>query len=754
VGIDPRRFLDFVAAQRVAWLPGLAAAPPASRAPPSNGGGSGSPPKQPLVSQPSHGRAVTRRARSGNLGRMARRAPVFASSRIAVLGSALSVMSCGLLASFDEYRTQRVFAVAGTVAELEGARVTLLLNGGAPLDVGDGPFSFPAVVADGTGWSVTVREQPARHRCTVTPEFGTMTGGDVTDVVVRCPANDPTLALLGVALDKPAPWTAALSPTFAPTTMDYRTEPLLVPLLAPHPEVTVTATGAHAGSTITLASAPPTLGIAGLSFPAAVGAQRFEISSRAADGTSATYTLTVDGVVNHYFKAAYPRISETFGGSIALDGDTLVVSAVGDRSAAKGVGGAPTDGSALQSGAVHVFRRTGGHWSLEAYIKPSNTRAGMEFGSSVALSGDTLAVGAHYETSNAKGVDGDQTNTSAGGAGAVYVFRRGLRGWAQEAYVKASNSGPNANFGSALVIREATMAVGAPGESSNGTSATDTSAYFAGAVYVFTRTGATWAEQAYLKASNIRAGARFGFALALTGETLAVGAPNESSSATGVNGNQSSTTAPSAGAVYVFTRASASWSQQAYVKASNTRAGARFGDAVALAGDTLVVGSPGESSAAKGIGGQQADTSATDAGAAYAFARVGLTWSQAAYLKASNTAARGAFGASLALVGGTLAVGGPGDRSGAVGVNGDDADTRAEGSGAAFVFQQDGSTWRQRSYVKASNTRTYARFGSSVALTPDGLAVGSAGESGGAAGIDGNQEDPAELPKAGAAYVY
>jgi trimeric autotransporter adhesin len=666
-------------------------------------------------------------------------ARLFASSRIVVAGSALSVVSCGLLASFDEYRTHRVFAVTGTVSELEGARVTLLLNGGDALDVGEGPFAFPAAVADGTGWSVTVREQPSRRRCTVTPGFGTMAGADVTDVVVRCPSNDPTLARLGVDVDQPTAWTAELSPPLAPTTMEYRTEPLLVPLLAPRPSVTITATAAHHGSTIVLADAAPALGGAAISFPLAAGKQRVDISSRAADGTSAAYVLTVDGVVNHYFKPPFPRSYDRFGTSLALDGDTLVVGAVGDASGASGVGGNPADASAYGSGAVHVFRRTGGRWLREAYIKASNPRENMDFGASVALSGNVLAVGAPFENSNAKGVDGDQANTSMNFAGAVYVFRRAMSGWVQEAYVKASNTGAGAKFGSALAISGATMAVGAPGESSNGTSQTDTSAPGAGAVYVFTETGGQWSQQAYVKASNVRAAAQFGSALALAGDTLAVGAFTESSGA---------------GAVRVFTRTNTTWSQQAYVTAANARANAFFGRAVALAGDTMVVGSPGETSGAKGIGGEQSDAGATLAGAAYVFVRSGPTWAQTTYLKASNTAIRGWFGDSVALVGTSLAVGAHGDRSRSVGVNGDDSDAGAENSGAVFLFQRDGGSWRQRAYVKASNTHAGATFGSSVALTTEGLAVGSPGETGAAAEINGDQTDLARLQQAGAAYVY
>ena len=134
---------------------------------------------------------------------------------------------------------------------------------------------------------------------------------------------------------------------------------------------------------------------------------------------------------------------------------------------------------------------------------------------------------------------------------------------------------------------------------------------------MFTRSGTTWSQQAYVKASNPQIDALFGGSVALSGDTLAVGSHLESSNSTGVNGNQADTSASQAGAVYVFTRSGTTWSQQAYVKASNNRASALFGGSVALSGDTLAVGAVGESSNATGLNGNQADTSASFAGAVY-----------------------------------------------------------------------------------------------------------------------------------------
>ncbi|NCP78886.1 MAG: alpha/beta hydrolase, partial [Desulfuromonadales bacterium] len=177
-------------------------------------------------------------------------------------------------------------------------------------------------------------------------------------------------------------------------------------------------------------------------------------------------------------------------------------------------------------------------------------------------------------------------------------------------------------------------------------------------------------QQAYLKASNTDGGDKFGYAVSLSGDTLVVGAVWEDSNATGVNGNQADNSASKSGAAYVFTRSGGVWSQQAYLKASNTEAGDYFGNAVSLSGDTLVVGAYLEDSNAIGVDGNQADNSASDSGAVYVFTRNGTTWSQQAYLKASNTEAGDLFGNAVSLSGDTLVVGAYLEDSNAIGVDG------------------------------------------------------------------------------------
>jgi hypothetical protein len=403
------------------------------------------------------------------------------------------------------------------------------------------------------------------------------------------------------------------------------------------------------------------------------------------------------------------------------------------------------------------------------YFKASNTEFGDSYGESISLSGDgnTLALGAYQEGSNATGINGDQSNNGAGGSGAVYVYTKSGGTWSQQAYVKASNTRPSHAFGRAVALSGdgSTLVVGAINDNSNATGIngdqSNTSAGSSGAAYVFVRSGGTWSQQAYVKASNTRTGANFGRRVAMSsdGNTMAISSPLETSAATGVNGNQADTSAANAGAVYVFTRSGVTWSQQAYVKASNTQGGDQFGNAVALSrdGDTLAVGATGEASNATGISGNEADNSMADAGAVYVFARSAGTWSQQAYVKASNTRASAAFGGFMALSGNgsTMAVGAIGDSSNATGVNGNQADASASGAGAVYVFTRTAGTWSQEAYVKASNTQLGDRFGP-VALSADGntLAVGAWSEDSLATGIDGDQFNDQLGSFHGAAYLF
>src|SRR6266581_5452582 len=425
-----------------------------------------------------------------------------------------------------------------------------------------------------------------------------------------------------------------------------------------------------------------------------------------------------------------------------------------------------------------------------AYIKASNSEMGDHFGNGgtleghgVALSGDgnTLAVGAPSESSDAKGINGNQNDNSVYNAGAVYVFARGNNTWTQQAYVKASNPGQSDKFGFVVSLSQDgnTLAVAAPGEASaaKGINAdqNDNSIPLAGAVYVFTRTGTTWSQQAYIKASNtgepgvgdqFAEGDRFGFSIGLSadGNTLAVGAIGEDSGAKGINGDQNDNSQPGSGAVYVFTRTATTWNQQAYIKTSNTDAADLFGYSVGLSadGNTLAASAYDEDSSAREINGVQ-DRGRRGTGAIYVFTRAGATWMQQAYLKASNAENGDSLGYSIAISqdGNTIAGGAadedcmtPGVVAGSTHICQDDQ-PQDNSSGAVYVFVRSGNTWTQQAFIKSSNPGKEDWFGSRLTLSGDGnaLAAGAQVENGGSKGINGDQKDQS-AEDTGAVYFF
>ncbi len=493
----------------------------------------------------------------------------------------------------------------------------------------------------------------------------------------------------------------------------------------------------------------------------------------------------LEGVIG-YFKALNTGENDQFGTAVAIsgDGNTLVVGAPFEDSTATGINGDQTNNGASNAGAVYVFvRNSAGSWRQQAYVKASNTEANDRFGTAVSISdnGNTLIVGAFGEDSTSTGINGNETSNGASGSGAAYVFVRSSTAgtWSQQAYLKASNTGAGDDFGRDVSISGDgnTLIVGAPFEDStatgiNGDEAIN-SASGSGAAYVFVRssTDSSWSQQVYLKASNTGGNDQFGTVASISsnGNTIVVGARLEASTATGINGNETSNGAPGSGAAYVFVRSStdSSWSQQAYLKASNTDQDDRFGTAVSASddGNTLIVGALLEDSTATGINGNQTSNGASNSGAAYVFVRSSTdsSWSQQAYLKASNTDANDTFGNYVAIsgAGNTLIVSAPNEDSNATGINGDQSINVSSPPdlGAAYLFVRSSTgTWSQQAYIKASNNDTNTSgnnlFGS-ASISDDGktLAVGAPFEDSAATGINGDQTDNS-LNNAGAVYLY
>ena len=386
------------------------------------------------------------------------------------------------------------------------------------------------------------------------------------------------------------------------------------------------------------------------------------------------YDLVDNGVT--LVKSPNTDINDFFGRAVALsdDGETLVVAALGEDSDARGVFAPDSAGfaagiannEAVDSGAVYVFHRAAGNdWELAAYLKAPNAEAGDFFGWDIALSGDgsTLAVGAVREDSDAVA---NPDNNDLTDSGSVYVYRR---------------------------------------------------------------TGDTWAEDGVLKAANADAGDAFGHALALgaDGTHLAASAYSEAGRA----GQPEDNGLPNSGAVYTFARGASGWAATGYLKASNADSGDRFGQSVAFDGaaELLAVGAPFEDAFASGqvVVGEGAETA--NVGAVYLFSRAGsgasTEWTQqSSYLKPSNPNELMQFGQSVAISADARLVlaGAWGERSSAIGIDGNQNADNVTGSGAAYLFasQSDQSNWAQISYIKANDRLVFQYFGSEVDMAAAG----------------------------------
>ncbi len=450
-----------------------------------------------------------------------------------------------------------------------------------------------------------------------------------------------------------------------------------------------------------------------------------------------TYSIVVErasGLFSEdYLKASNFLAEDHFGAKVALSQGTLAVGAPLQDSSGFGVDSLQGDNATDNAGAVYVFVKSDGDWIQQAYLKASNPHEFDRFGTAIALSGDVLVVGAPGESSAAQRVNGEMNDASVVFSGAAYVFQRVAGHWAQSAYLKASGNAMNNAFGSSVAIAGNTIVVGAPSH------AQPPELDHAGAAYVFDRVGYDWVESHMLAASNPAASDGFGASVAITSGRIVVGAPGESSAATGVGGDETddSEDYSGSGAAYVFDW-NGGWGTPTYLKASNTQSEAGFGSAVAIDGDLVAVGAPNQSS-----------SEASGSGAVYVFASGGLEgWEQKALIEGSNGEAGDGFGSAVALGQGVLAVAATGEDSSAVGIDGDQTNNDADDSGAVYLFAQEGDGWAQQAFVKALNTQAKDHFGSAVATADGELAIGAELEDG------GNADDGSDNSTLASGAVY
>ncbi len=346
---------------------------------------------------------------------------------------------------------------------------------------------------------------------------------------------------------------------------------------------------------------------------------------------------------------------DALGWAVATSGSTLVVGSPGGR---RGLTG---------QGVVTVFVRDGTNWVQQAEIVASDPVAGAQFGQSVALSGDTLVVGAPL----------DRPTPAAFQGGSAYVFTRSGTAWTQQAKLVSAQPSFQGNFAGSVAVNGDTAVIG--------------SARNERAAYVFTRTGSTWAQQARLVDPSPDPAVQFGTSVSVRGDTVAVGAVDLSPDVT------------PKGAAFVFQRTGITWAQQARLAPAFQQLGDRFGLSVALEGDLVLVGAP------------LADTPLVDSGRVDAFGRTGTAWAALGSLTPNEPSTGSRFGTAVALQLGTALVGAPLD------------DTGALDAGAAYVFTANGATWSQLAKLQAPAPLPNDQFGFSVAANSVAAAAGAPG---------------------------
>jgi trimeric autotransporter adhesin len=318
-------------------------------------------------------------------------------------------------------------------------------------------------------------------------------------------------------------------------------------------------------------------------------------------------------------KASNAGAGDNFGAAVAIDDDTIVVGAPGEGSSLTGVNNAFDNNSAYGSGAAYVFVRADDSWPQQSYLKPDRVFAGDNFGSSVAISGDRVVIGAIGDDSGATGVNDEAQREAQSASGAAYAFLRERELWTQDAYFKPSVCRAGDSFGYSVAIAGDSVVVGAPGSSQG-----------EGAAYVFTNEGGVWLEQGALAVPPpiVQAGPAmlsgpgdaFGASVRIVKDTILVGAYGEDSQAMGWNDKaRGNDAAPNSGAAYLFARREGSWAWADYVKPLVTRPNQQFGNRIAISVDTLAIGAMNDGQNPRDMSSDQAELGPPSSGAVFVF---------------------------------------------------------------------------------------------------------------------------------------
>lgn len=364
------------------------------------------------------------------------------------------------------------------------------------------------------------------------------------------------------------------------------------------------------------------------------------------------------------------QLQESFGAAVGIDGEITVV----------GVPGRDLDDVNEAAGAAIVYRLDDGNWSQQQLIVPGegDIAGGDLFGSAVAVSGERTLIGSPFH------------DDPVSAAGAAFVYRFNGLNWSVQEKLTASDASSGATFGDAVDLEGDLAVIGAPFDSEI--------ASLAGAAYVFRFDGSSWVEEAKLTASDAAEADLFGRAVAVSGSVIIVGADGDDDAGS------------LAGSAYVFRFDGQLWEEEAKLTASDAEAGDRFGAAVDIDEDTVVVGAPRESPCP--------DDPQCNSGSAYVFRYDGMNWYEQDKLSADPPTPGLFLGASVALDGDFVVVGAPGD----------DDDGNDAGAAFAFGYNSVSKQWPQLARLTPQIGSAAAFFGRSVALSGHRTVIGAEGE--------------------------
>jgi len=304
------------------------------------------------------------------------------------------------------------------------------------------------------------------------------------------------------------------------------------------------------------------------------------------DNSGAVYVFVkTDGEWSEQAKLlpSNPDIFDQFGWSVDLDGDIAVIGAPEEDGDATEVDGTQNN-EGNNTGAAYVYVRNGENWEQAAYLKSDSDFGQQGFGTSVAISGNSIVVGSPHTS-----IPGFSS------PGAAFVFTEGEDGWSRTQRLAAHFPGTDDEFGHSVAIDGDSIVVGAPHEDSLADSIdgeANNDGNDSGAAYLFSKMPDGWSMTAYFKAKNTEnRDDQFGHSVAISGDRILIGAPMEDSGdrfALGINDNRNN----NSGAAYLFTNTDEVWNQVQFLKAPQVTSGDEFGHAVDFDGDMFIIGAP------------------------------------------------------------------------------------------------------------------------------------------------------------------